>query len=300
MLYQTIFAQWGWAGLLVFSLVFGLGLYAAVATVAYAYYFRWHRNRFVPDYCADRAQLRHAIGWSIYGIVGNAFLLLPIQVLVAKGYSRVYGDVSAYGWAYLPLSLAMVVLFAETCIYWIHRALHVQPLYRWLHRYHHRYREPNPAISFSFHPVDSFAQSTPYHIFAFLVPLHAWIYVGLIGFAALWALLIHNRVCWVPATIVNNTGCHAAHHWYYRYNYGNYFTLWDRLAGTYFDPAGLPEKFFASKYGWRRVAIQQRPAVSCRRVAPEPPRRHAPTDAADRNRPAICGRSGSGRPARPG
>ena len=65
MLYQTIFAQWGWAGLLVFSLVFGLGLYAAVATVAYAYYFRWHRNRFVPDYCADRAQLRHAIGYKL-------------------------------------------------------------------------------------------------------------------------------------------------------------------------------------------------------------------------------------------
>src|SRR5262249_24643005 len=113
---------------------------------------------------------------------------------------------------------------------------------------------PHPAISFSVPPVDSFAQSTPYHIFAFMVPLHAWIYVGLIGFAALWALLIHNRVCWVPATIVNNTGCHTAHHWHYRYNYGNYFTLWDRLACTHFDPAGLPEKFFAAKYGWRRAA----------------------------------------------
>ena len=59
MLYQTIFAQWGWAGLLAFSLAFGLGLYAAVATVAYAYYFRRHHARFVPDYCADRAQGRN-------------------------------------------------------------------------------------------------------------------------------------------------------------------------------------------------------------------------------------------------
>jgi Delta7-sterol 5-desaturase len=254
MLYHSIDAAYGWPGLLGFSLVFGLGLYAAVATLAYAYYFRLGRARFMPDYRPDRAELLHAIRWSIYGIVGNALLLLPIQLLVVHGYSRLYADVGAYGWAYLPLSLVMVVVFAETCIYWIHRALHRQLLYRWLHRYHHRYREPTPAISFSFHPLDSFAQSTPYHIFAFLLPLHDAIYAGLIGFAALWALLIHNRVCWVPPTLVNNTGCHTAHHWYYRYNYGNYFTVWDRLAGTYFDPAGLPERFFASKYGWRRAA----------------------------------------------
>lgn len=269
MIYQSIYEGWGWPGLLAFSLVFGLGIYAAVAAFAYGYYFRRHRARFVPDYRPDRAQLGDAIRWSIYGIVGNALLLLPIQVLVARGYSRVYADVSAHGWLYLPFSLVAVILFAETGIYWIHRALHVQPLFRWLHRFHHKYREPTPAISFSFHPLDSFLQSTPYHIFAFLFPLHDAIYVGLIGFAALWALLIHSRVSWVAPSLVNNTGCHTAHHWYYRYNYGNYFTLWDRLAGTYFDPAGLPEKFFASKHGWRRstaaaplTAAESTPTVS--------------------------------------
>src|SRR6266700_1708617 len=141
MLYQVIDAEYGWPSLLVFSLIFGLGLYAAVASLAYAYYFCRGRARFMPDYRLNRAELLHAIRWSVYGIVGNALLLLPIQPLVAHGYSRVYADFGDYGWAYLPLSLALVVAFAETCIYWIHRALHRQPLYRWLHRYHHRYRE---------------------------------------------------------------------------------------------------------------------------------------------------------------
>ena len=36
-------------------------------------------------------------------------------------------------------------------------------------------------------------------------------------------------------------------HWFYWYNYGNYFTFWDKLCGTYCDPDRLPEKFFAVK-----------------------------------------------------
>jgi lathosterol oxidase len=254
MLYAIIYDQYGWLGLVGFSLAFGFLLYTSMAGLFYFYYFRLRRAWFLPSYRPDPTELRHAIRWSIYGTVGNAFLLLPIQLLVVHGYSRVYYDFAEQGWAYLPLSLAGVILFAETCIYWIHRALHTRVLYRLLHRHHHHYREPTPLVSFSFHPVDSFAQSLPYHIFAFLLPLNQWIYLGLIGFAAIWTQLIHNRVCWVPPTLVNNTGCHTAHHWYYRYNYGNYFTLWDRLGGTYFDPEGLPERFFASKYGWRARA----------------------------------------------
>jgi Delta7-sterol 5-desaturase len=251
MLYGLIYGQYGWPGLVAFSLSFAFLLYGTVASVFYLYYFRRHRAYFLPSYRPDRAELRHALRWSIYGILGNALLLLPIQLLIVHGYSRLYHQPGALGWVYLAVSLAGAILFSESCIYWIHRGLHTRRLYHLLHRYHHHYREPTPLVSFSFHPVDSFAQSLPYHIFVFVLPLQEWAYFGLIGFAAIWTLLIHNRVVWVPPSLINNTGCHMAHHWYYRYNYGNYFTLWDRLAGTYFDPAGLPERFFASKYGWR-------------------------------------------------
>jgi lathosterol oxidase len=62
--------------------------------------------------------------------------------------------------------------------------------------------------------------------------------------------MIHDRVRWTPAylgPIINHTGCHTIHHWCYRYNYGNYFTIWDKLCGTYCDPNRLPERFFAVK-----------------------------------------------------
>ncbi len=43
------------------------------------------------------------------------------------------------------------------------------------------------------------------------------------------------------------SGHHTLHHWFYHYNYGQFFTFWDRMMGTWRDPEvsekedGIPE-----------------------------------------------------------
>ena len=37
---------------------------------------------------------------------------------------------------------------------------------------------------------------------------------------------------------VNGSAHHTDHHVYYNYNYGQYFTLWDRLGGSFKHPTG--------------------------------------------------------------
>jgi lathosterol oxidase len=260
MIYQWLHSHYGWPGLLIATSAFGLILYFLAASCSYFVYFVRGRDRFVPAYRADRRQIRRAILWSVYGTLGNALLALPIQLAIVRDDFPLYYDLAGRGWAYLALSLVGALFFAETCIYWIHRVLHTRFLYRRLHVHHHRFREPTPYASFAFHPVDSFAQSVPYHIYALLVPMYAWAYLALLGFAMLWSLMIHDQVAWLPFRFINHTGCHTAHHWYFRYNYGNYFTFWDRLCGTYFDPAGLPERHVASRLGL--LAVARRPARS--------------------------------------
>src|SRR5262249_14698378 len=205
------------------------------------------RERFVPGYRFDRRRIRLAILWSIYGLVGNAVLVLPVQLMIVHGYFPLYDEIDACGWLYLLVSCIGALGFAETCIYWIHRALHTSFLYRTLHVHHHRFREPTPYVAFAFHPLDSFAQSTPYHLYALIVPLYGWAYLALFAFSMLWSLMIHDQVRWVPFRFINHTGCHTAHHWYCPYNYGNYFTFWDRLCGTYLDAEKLPDRFSASR-----------------------------------------------------
>jgi lathosterol oxidase len=247
MIYQWLHSHYGWAGLLAATSAFALMSYFFIASFSYYIYFVRGRDRFVPGYRADRRQIRRAVLWSLYGTLGNAVFVLPIQLAIVHGYFPLYYDIASYGWLYLIASGVGAVIFAETCIYWIHRLLHLGFFYRTLHVHHHRFREPTPYTSFAFHPIDSFAQSVPYHVYALFVPMYAWTYLAFLGLAMLWSLMIHDQVRWVPFRFVNHTGCHTAHHWYFRYNYGNYFSFWDRLCGTYFDPAGLPERFIASR-----------------------------------------------------
>lgn len=247
MIYHWVHNAYGAPGLFVMTLGFGLVLYAVLAGGSYLAFFVWGRRRFVPDYRPDPAEIRKSLQWSFYSLAGNAVFFLPVQLLIVFGNSRVYYGIEPYGWPYLIVSLIGALVVAETLIYWIHRALHTRWLYRVIHVHHHKFREPTPLSCVAFHPVDSFSQSFPYHLYALLVPINFWLYLGLVMFVTLWTVMIHDRVRFVPGGIVNHTGCHTAHHWYQKYNYGQYFTFWDRLCGTYRDPADLPDRFMASK-----------------------------------------------------
>ena len=247
MIYQWLHSHYGWAGLLIATSAFGLLLYSVAASLSYFVYFVRGRDRFMPAYHEHPSEIRRAILWSVYGLLGNALLVLPVQLLIVHGYFALYYDINIHGRTFLIVSIIGAIVFAETCIYWLHSALHTEFLYRTFHVHHHRFREPTPFVSFAFHPLDSFSQSLPYHVYALFVPMYGPAYLALFGFAMLWSLMIHDQVRWVPFRFVNHTGCHTAHHWHFRYNYGNYFIFWDWLCGTYFDPEGLPEKFTASK-----------------------------------------------------
>ena len=250
MIYVWLHAHLGWPGVIAITAGFGAAFYVIVAGLSYRHYFDRHREAYVPDYRAQPHELRQAWTWSAYNIAGNTLLILPVQVLIVAGQSRLYTDVNEHGLFYLAVSAIGALLFAETAIYWLHRMLHVRPLFRHLHAVHHRFREPNPMIAYAFHPVDSFTQSLPYHLYVFIVPTNFWVYFPLFIFSSFWSVMIHDRVRWVPGWLVpliNYAGCHTAHHWFGRYNYGNYFTFWDRICGTYCNPARLPAKFFAVK-----------------------------------------------------
>ena len=228
MIYTWLYQQWGWFGLLGTTALFGLAFYWLLVRSSYHYYFVRHRQKYVPDYEESIDELKSAKFWSLTNIVVTAFLVLPIQLLIVFNWSKLSVSVADYSWRDFVLSALGAVLFAETCIYWLHRMLHVPPFYRWLHVVHHRFHEPNPRAALAFHPLDSFIQALPYHVYVFLVPTHVVVYFALFTFSAFWTVMIHDRVTWVPAFLrpfINHTGCHTAHHWFGRYNFCNYFTF---------------------------------------------------------------------------
>lgn len=48
--------------------------------------------------------------------------------------------------------------------------------------------------------------------------------------------MIHDGEYIANNPIINGAACHSIHHLAFNYNYGQYFTLWDRIGGSYRAP----------------------------------------------------------------
>jgi lathosterol oxidase len=218
------------------SLLFVLPLVIA----SYWFFFVSHRGRFHPRFVADAAENRRALIWSVVNVIGNAALTAPVHFWIASGKTKVYFNIADRGWTWFIASIVIYLVVVETAVYWIHRALHTRWLYLHVHRMHHADRVPTSLSSYAFHPLDAFMQAVPQHLLVLLLPIHIGVYVAFLSFTAVWTVLIHDRVPLVAWRGINNTTHHAVHHWFQRYNLGQFFTLWDRLGGTYRDPDALP------------------------------------------------------------
>ena len=214
----------------------GLVAFFTFAGISYGYFFVWRRDRYHAGFVPNEKENRSAIFWSIASVFGNAALMSPIHWLVAKNYSQIYWNVSDYGWGWLIASVVLMLFCTETMIYWIHRSTHTDFLFRTLHHTHHQWKASTPWVGLAFNPLDAFVQGLPLHLCAFVFPIHAGVFLISLGFVTVWAVMIHDRVSFVRWRFLNNTGHHTLHHYYSRYNYGQYFTFWDRLCGTHKSP----------------------------------------------------------------
>ena len=178
------------------------------------------------------------------------FMSFPTALLFlleVRGYSRLYLP-SNFAWPHLlrdSFSTISFLVFTDSLIYWIHRGLHHRSVYKYLHKVHHRWKVPTPFASHAFHPVDGFLQSLPYHLFPFLFPLNKYVYLVLFVFVNIWTVSIHDgdfRVPKILRPLINGSAHHTDHHLLYNCNYGQYFTLWDRIGGSFRHPSAFQGK----------------------------------------------------------
>ncbi|KAL1742491.1 hypothetical protein HDZ31DRAFT_75494 [Schizophyllum fasciatum] len=211
-------------------------LYFSFAWASYTFIFDKRMMRH-PRFLKD--QVRREIITSLKAFPMMTLLTLPWFQAEVMGYSKLYEDVSKYGWPYLIFSVFFFLAFTDYCIYWIHRWLHNPYVYKWLHKPHHKWIIPTPFASFAFHPLDGYLQSVPYHLFAFLFPFHRYCYLGLFVLVNFWSIFIHDSdmITGHPLeNIINGPAHHTLHHVYFTVNYGQYFTWSDRSGGSYMAP----------------------------------------------------------------
>ena len=77
-----------------------------------------------------------------------------------------------FGWVYLTIvAPTLFLLFSDTCVYWIHRALHHRLLYAPIHKLlHHKYKETTPFFVLCISSVRWMASRLSLPCFCFSIP----------------------------------------------------------------------------------------------------------------------------------
>ncbi len=216
-------------------------LYIISASLSYVFIFD---RRLLQHPLILKNQIRREITVATCSIPFMAGPTVFIFLLEIRGYSKLYWyDRPEQTWGNFVLeigcSVVLFLLFTDCLIYWIHRGLHHKYVYKYLHKTHHLWKVPTPYASHAFHPIDGFLQSCPYHIYPFLFPLHKIVYLALFLAVNFWTVSIHDGDYRVPnmlKPIVNGSAHHTDHHLLYNYNYGQFFTLWDKIGGSFRTP----------------------------------------------------------------
>jgi sterol desaturase/sphingolipid hydroxylase (fatty acid hydroxylase superfamily) len=178
------------------------------------------------------ASLRSIAIFSTIGLFTFAlerFGLLPGPAIAAQ-----WGE--AWAWA----SLALMIVAHDTYFYWTHRAIHDPRLFRTFHRRHHRSHNPSPFTAYSFDIGEAAIQGSFVPLWMLIVPTQWWVVGVFMLHQIVRNTLGHSGYELFPARrdgrpmfdcLTTHTH-HDLHHAQAGWNYGLYFTWWDRLMGT--------------------------------------------------------------------
>lgn len=173
-----------------------------------------------------------------FGLTG----LLTLLMIEAQIVSMHQGDWSP--WLFTA-QLIIIILAHDTWFYWMHRALHHRRLFRATHLHHHYSRTPTPWAAYSFSAWEGIAEAAFLPVFLLSAALAGVAYIDLAIFVFLAWMIFRNVIGhagvelhpagWVDKPWLDwltTTTHHDLHHSEGRYNFGLYFTWWDRWMGT--------------------------------------------------------------------
>jgi sterol desaturase/sphingolipid hydroxylase (fatty acid hydroxylase superfamily) len=146
----------------------------------------------------------------------------------------------SWGPAWFWASLALMIVAHDAFFYWAHRLMHDPRLFRRFHRRHHLSQNPSPFTAYSFDLREAAVMASFVPLWVLLVPT-PWPAVGWFVIHQIARnTLGHSGYEIMPAREdgrpmfdwLTTTTHHDLHHAEAGWNYGLYFTWWDRLMGT--------------------------------------------------------------------
>lgn len=232
--------------LIILALIFFViitGRYFLIAGLFYFIFYKWFpqkwNERKINRQNYKSGQFKTEIKWSIISSIIFSIAGALTVLLWQKGFTKVYTTIADYDWWYLPVSLIIYMLIQETYYYWIHRWMHRPQIFRMVHKIHHDSKIASPFTAFSFHPIEALLQAVLIPLLLLMIPIHLYVIIILLTIMSFSSVINHLDIEIYPAASRKNFSKwvigathHAQHHKIYKYNFGLYFTFWDRIKKT--------------------------------------------------------------------
>lgn len=223
---------------------FDIGRYLIAATVmALILQVGWNAGlaaRKIQARTASAADVRRELTTSLRTAVVFSLVGFGIFLAVRAGWLTVYDELTAACATYFAVSLAGMIVAHDAYFYWMHRLMHHPLLFRWFHRTHHKSVTPTPFAAYAFDLPEAVVQAAFMPLFMAVVPMHVDALYVFMAFMIVRNVMGHAGAELHPRGMASSrrfgwicgTTHHDLHHSSFRYNYGLYFTWWDRLMGT--------------------------------------------------------------------
>jgi sterol desaturase/sphingolipid hydroxylase (fatty acid hydroxylase superfamily) len=179
---------------------------------------------------------------ALFGIINLATagaVLGFISATLTKSGLVVFDRSPVSGWV-VALEYAAYFFGFDAYFYWFHRLMHVEPVYRWVHKLHHYSISPNALTTLSVNPLESLINGGFVPLFTVLFAVHAPTMALIAPTNIIMGLYVHSgyeffprwwQKSWATKWFITAT-FHDQHHKYFNYNYGGYTTIWDWVCGT--------------------------------------------------------------------
>ncbi len=186
--------------------------------------------------------------WKVFRnelIVAVVTLLISGKILgSAKHWLTANGWITfnhaSTSWWVIALEFAAYFFLFDTYFYWLHRWMHKEPVYSWVHKLHHKSTSPNLLTTLSVHPLESLINGGFVPLFVAVFTIHDATMALIFPTNILMGLYVHSgyeflprwwHKTWATKWFITAT-FHDQHHRYFTGNFGGYTTIWDRMCGT--------------------------------------------------------------------
>ncbi len=197
-------------------------------------------GRRIRERVLGEGQIKRELLTSLRTVFVFSMIGVTIGLGLQFGWLQFYADPSAHGWPWFAVSIVLMIVLQDTWFYWTHRIIHHPRLFRRFHRTHHKSYNPTPLTAYAFDTEEAVVNAVFVLLMGLVMPVS---FLALFVFTA--HMMLRNAVGHCGYELFPRTAKgrplfdwmttvthHDLHHSQAGWNYGLYFTFWDRAMGT--------------------------------------------------------------------